>query len=62
MGSQFTRDLGIPYSFNECVLNSNKYKAQHVHWHATCFILKYRWIITIIITLFTEGEHVTVKN
>ena len=33
---------------------NKKHYAQHAHWHATCFILKYRCvIITITITLFT---------
>lgn len=49
--------LKILFVLKKSRVENKKHKAQHAHWHATCFILKYRWIvITIRINLFTEGD------
>ena len=49
--------LKILFVLKKSRFENKKHKAQHAHWHATCFILKYRWIvITIRINLFTEGD------
>ena len=49
---------GIPYSFNVRVFNSN-----NAHWHAICFILKYRWtIITITKNIYKNNDKILKKS